>query len=73
MKQSFITNNYLFEMIRNIISTDYFSKFMQEIAIKFKCSYNLYALNIKNEMILRINNKGRVGLYFLFCVAYVGR
>ena len=32
----FITNNYLFEMIRKIIFTDYFSEFIHQVAIKFR-------------------------------------
>ena len=32
----FITNNYLLEMIRKIISTNYFSEFIHQVAIKFR-------------------------------------
>ena len=32
----FITNNYLFEMIRKIIFTNYFSEFIHQVAIKFR-------------------------------------
>ena len=32
----FITNNFLFEMIRNIIFTNYFSEFIHQVAIKFR-------------------------------------
>ena len=31
----FITNNYVFEMIRKIIFTIYFSEFIHQVAIKF--------------------------------------
>ena len=32
----FITNNYLLEMIRKIIFTNYFSEFIHQVAIKFR-------------------------------------
>ena len=32
----FITNNYLLEMIRKIIFTNYFSEFRHQVAIKFR-------------------------------------
>ena len=32
----FITNNYLFEMIRTIIFTNYFSEFIHQVPIKFR-------------------------------------
>ena len=31
-----ITNNYLFEMIRKIIFTNYFSEFIHQVPIKFR-------------------------------------
>ena len=32
----FITNNYLLELIRKIIFTNYFSEFIHQVAIKFR-------------------------------------
>ena len=32
----FITNNYLLEMIRKIIFTNYFSEFIHQVVIKFR-------------------------------------
>ena len=32
----FITNNYLLEMMRKIIFTNYFSDFIHQVAIKFR-------------------------------------
>ena len=48
----FITNNYLFEMTRQIIFTNYFSEFIHQVAIKFTFWKTLQKECFQSDIIL---------------------
>ena len=49
----FITHNYLFEMIRNIIFTSYFSEFMHQVTIKLRFRKTLQKKCFQADIIFR--------------------